>query len=336
VRPPEQFVAERRPLWDELVTLCEHLRGRRVRRASAAEVDRLASLIRLVSGDLATSRRDYPGSELPAYLQTLLTTAQPLLYRRASPGLGALPGFFAWGLPRRFRQLAPYTAFAAFCLAAGTAAGWAAVALRPDLVGLLPAGFQASVDSHHVGNPLALSGQFSSQLSAFIIQNNIRVAALACVLGLFLGVPTVALLLENGFMLGVLASASHSAGLDLQFWALIVPHGVIELTVICTAAGAGLSLGDSLLRPGLNSRAAALTLAARPAVELALGISCLLVVAGMIEGFVTPSGLPPQLKLGVGALSGILLYAWLLLAGRGRGPGLRPGTPTPGPVSSDW
>ena len=336
MRPAEEFVTERRPLWDELVSLCDRLRGRRVRRASAAEVDRLAALIRLVSGDLATTRRDYPGSDLPAYLQTLLTTAQPLLYRRSSPGLGALPSFFARGLPRRFRQLAPYTAFAALCLLAGTAAGWAAVALRPDLVGLLPAGFQASVASHHIGNPLALSGQFSSQLSAFIIQNNIRVAALACVLGLLLGVPTVALLLENGFMLGVLASASHAAGLDLQFWALIVPHGVIELTVICTAAGAGLSLGDSLLRPGLASRSTALTQAARPAVELALGIACLLVVAGLIEGFVTPSGLAPELKLAVGAGSGILLYAWLLLGGRRGGRGPSPDPVAAGPDSSYW
>ncbi|EQD79636.1 membrane protein containing DUF95, transmembrane, partial [mine drainage metagenome] len=112
----------------------------------------------------------------------------------------------------------------------------------------------ASLTARHLGNPAALSGHFSSQLSAFIIQNNIRVAALACVLGLLLGLPTVALLLANGFQLGVLASASHGAGLDLQFWALIVPHGVIELTVICTAAGAGLRLGDSLLRPGLQTR----------------------------------------------------------------------------------
>ncbi len=336
MRPPEDFVAARRPSWDELVSTSERLRGRGVRRSSAADIDRLALLIRMTSGDLATCRRDYPGSELTTYLQTLLTTTQPLLYRRAGPGLAALPRFFALGLPRRFRELAPYTLLAAFCLLVGVAAGWAAVALRPDLVGLLPAGFQASVDSHHLGNPVALSGQFGSQLSAFIIQNNIRVAALACVLGLLLGLPTVALLLENGFMLGVLASASHAAGLDVQFWSLIVPHGVIELSVICAAAGAGLRLGDAWLRPGLQRRSTALTLAARPAVELALGMACLLVVAGVIEGFVTPSPLPPTVKLGVGAGSGILLYSWLLLAGRASDPGRTEGRATFGPISGDW
>jgi len=318
MRTAEEFAAERQPRWDELIQLASSLRGRRLRRASAAAVDQLAGLVRLTSGDLAQARRDYPGSPLPAYLERVLATTQPLLYRQASPGISQLPHFFAVDLPRLFRRTGPYTGFAALCLVAGTAAGWAAVALRPDLVGLLPPGYQASLAAGHLGNPAALSGQFSSQLSALIIQNNIRVAALACVLGLALGLPTVALLLANGFQLGVLASASHAAGLDLQFWSLIVPHGVIELTVICTAAGAGLQLGDAILRPGLQTRGASLVAAARPAVELALGAACLLVVAGLIEGFVTPSGIPPWSKLLVGLGTGAGLYSWLLLAGRGR------------------
>jgi len=336
VKALEQFVAERQPGWNELVELSRRVRGRRIRRAASGEVDRMAALLRQISGDLATARRDYPGSSVVDYLQATLTAAQSLLYRGAAPSLAGLPKFFAVGLPRRFREGGPYTAFAGLCLLAGTAAGWAAIALRPDLVGLLPSGYQASLASHHVGNSLALSGQFSSQLSAFIIQNNIRVAALACVLGIFLGLPTVALLLMNGFQLGVLASASHSAGLDLPFWALIVPHGVIELTVICTAAGTGLRLGDALLRPGLLSRGASLTAAARPAVELALGAACLLIVAGLIEGFVTPSALPDQMKLLVGLVSGVALYSWLLLAGRPRARRSQESTLPSGATLGDW
>jgi uncharacterized membrane protein SpoIIM required for sporulation len=329
VKSLADFVADRQVRWDELIATSSQLRGRRLRRASVQDVDRLAALMRLVSGDLAAARRDYPGSELPPYLERLLTTAQPLLYRNVSPGLSQLPRFFAFGLPRRFRESGWYIGTAGLSLFAGVATGWAAIALRPDLVGLLPAGYTASLASRHLGNPSFLSGQFSSQLSAFIIQNNIRVAALACVLGLLAGLPTVLLLLVNGFQLGVLASASHAAGLDLQFWALIVPHGVIELTVICTAAGAGLRLGDALLRPGLQTRGAALTAAARPAVELALGASCLLVVAGLIEGFITPSGLAPVAKLGVGGVTGLLLYSWLLLAGRHRPSGSASATLSP-------
>lgn len=321
--PREEFQRQREGRWGELGQLGRRLRGRRVRRQGSRDVDRLAELVRLVSGDLASARRDYPTSELIPYLEALLSGAHSVLYRRPGSGVSRLPFFFAVGLPQRFRMAGVYVAAAAACLLVGTATGWAAVALRPDLTGLLPPGYAASLGAHQLGNPAAVSGQFGSQLSAFIIQNNVRVAALACVLGVFLGLPTVALLLINGFQLGVLAGASHAAGLDLQFWSLIVPHGVIELTVICTAAGAGLLIGHSLLRPGLLSRGAAVTAAARPAVELALGASCLLIVAGLIEGFVTPSGLPDGAKLGVGLGSGILLYCWLLLAGRRRGADLR-------------
>lgn len=312
-----------------MVRLARSTRGRRLRRLGVADVDRLSELVRLVSGDLATARRDYPGSNLVPQLERLLSAAQPVLYRRPGSGISRLPGFFATGLPRRFRATLGYEAAAGLFLLAGTAAGWAAVALRPDLQGLLPPGYSASLHAHHLGNPTALGGQLGSQLAAFIIQNNIRVAALACVLGLLLGVPTVALLVTNGFQLGVLAGASHAAGMDLQFWALIVPHGVIELTVICTAAGAGLRLGDALLRPGLRTRETALAEAARPAVELALGAACLLVVAGLIEGFITPSGMPAAAKIGVGLASGVALYGWLLLSGRGE-------SDQRGSISGNW
>ena len=316
----EEFRRLGAPRWEELIGLARRLGARRLGGRSAAEVDQLSSLVQRLSSDLALARRDYPDSELVSELERLLATAQPVLYRQPRGGLRQLPAFFAVGLPRLFRELGGYVAVAGGCLVAVVAAGWAAVGLRPDLTGLLPAGYQASLAAHHLGNPAAVGGQLGSQLSAFIIQNNVRVAALACVLGLLLGVPTVALLLANGFQLGVLASASHAAGLDLQFWSLIVPHGVIELTVICTAAGAGLRLGDAVLRPGLRSREEALAQAARPAVELALGAACLLVIAGLIEGFVTPSALPDAAKLAVGAATGLALYSWLLLAGRRRVP----------------
>ncbi len=316
--PLESFVREREPAWRELRQIQLRLRGGRARRAALGDVDRLAALTRAVSTDFAIAARDYPGDRVVAELTQLLVQGQPLLYRAPPPRLRHLGGFFAVGLPRLFRAHGRYVGLAAFSLLVGAAAGWAAVALRPDLTELVPASVRAGLAGHHLGNPAALSGQLASPLSALIIQNNIRVALLAFGLGLCAGVPTVLVLLVNGFQLGTLAEASHTAGLDAQFWALIVPHGVIELTVICTAAGAGLRLGDAWLRPGLQRRGAALAQAAGPAARLCAGAACLLVVAGLIEGFVTPSGLAVGVKLGVGAVSGLVLFGWLLGAGRGR------------------
>jgi len=133
-----------------------------------------------------------------------------------------------------------------------------------------------------------------------------------------LGIPTALVLLSNGWMLGTVAAAVHLGGYDYQFWSLIVPHGVLELSVIVVSGGTGLMLGDAILRPGDLRRTEALARVAVRAVLLVLGAASLLVIAGTLEAFVSPSSLPDGAKLAVGATVGLLLYSWLLLAGRTR------------------
>ena len=117
-------------------------------------------------------------------------------------------------------------------------------------------------------------------------------------------------------MLGTVAAAVRLGGYDFQFWSLIVPHGVLELSVIVISGGTGLMLGDAILRPGQLRRGEALAQVARHAVMLVLGAASLLVIAGTLEAFVSPSALPDGAKLAIGATVGVLLYSWLLLAGR--------------------
>ncbi|HYL70975.1 MAG TPA: stage II sporulation protein M, partial [Candidatus Dormibacteraeota bacterium] len=257
--------------------------------------------------------RDYPDSEVAEYLNALCARAHPLLYRGEPVRLGAVPRFYATGLPRAFRAAWPYMTASLALLALGFLAGWLAVDLRPDLrAGLVPPSlFDEMARGRIQGNvpdaPIAAS---------FIIQNNIRVALFCFAGGVLLGLPTAFVLLSNGWMLGTVAAAVHIGGYDLQFWSLIVPHGVIELSVIVIAGGTGLMLGDAILRPGSIRRGDALAAAARRAVSLAVGAATLLVVAGTLEAFVSPSALPDAAKLAVGAVAGTLLYTWLIASGR--------------------
>jgi uncharacterized membrane protein SpoIIM required for sporulation len=102
-------------------------------------------------------------------------------------------------------------------------------------------------------------------------------------------------------------------------WTFVIGHGVIELSVIFMAGGAGLSIGWALLRPGLLRRRDALMLASRKAILLIIGCVPLLLIAGLIEGFISPAeSLPWTIKWIVGLVSGILLYGYLIFAGRGR------------------
>ena len=309
----EHFIAQRQARWTELEAAVRRARRGRLRGLGADDMQRFGVLLRHASSDLAIARRDHPDTEVTEYLNALCARAHPLLYRGEPLRIGALPRFYATGLPRAFRVAWPYMLAGLALLALGFIAGWLAVDLRPDLrAALVPASlFDQMARGHIQGNvpdaPIAAS---------FIIQNNIRVALICFAGGVLIGVPTALVLLSNGWMLGTVAAAVHIGGYDLQFWSLIVPHGVIELSDIVIAGGTGLMLGDAILRPGSLRRGDALAAAARRAVSLATGAATLLVVAGTLEAFVSPSGLPEAAKLAIGACAGALLYTWLIASGR--------------------
>lgn len=146
----------------------------------------------------------------------------------------------------------------------------------------------------------------------FIMANNITVAIEAFAGGMLLGIPAVLIEAYNGIMLGTVGTMTAQYGLAGGFWSFVVPHGVIELSVIFMAGGAGIMIGDSILRPGRLRRRDALVRAARRALQLTLGGAALLVVAGTIEGFFSPSDAPDWSKYLVGVVTGILLYGYLL------------------------
>jgi hypothetical protein len=136
----------------------------------------------------------------------------------------------------------------------------------------------------------------------------------------------VYVLLQNGLMLGAVIGACQAHGLAVPLLAFVSAHGYLELSTIVIAGAAGLRLGYPLLAPGLRTRRAALRDGARVAVQLLVGGVPLLVMAGVLEAFVSPSGLPVAAKALTGLGTGIALYSYLLLAGRGPFP---PSPPSP-------
>jgi uncharacterized membrane protein SpoIIM required for sporulation len=146
--------------------------------------------------------------------------------------------------------------------------------------------------------------------------NNIRVSFLAFAGGVLLGLLTVYVLIVNGLQIGGILGLCAQFGLADELLTFVVGHGVIELSVIFVAGGSGLQLGWALLRPGPYRRRDALVRAGRRAVRLVAGCVPLLIIAGLIEGFISPSALPATLKANVGLISGVLLYTYWLKAGK--------------------
>jgi uncharacterized membrane protein SpoIIM required for sporulation len=314
-RSVEEFVAGRQTAWQELESAVARARRGSLRRLSAEDLERFGMLYRRAAGDLAIAVRDFPEQNVTEYLNGLVSRAHPLLFRGRSPKLSRVAGFYAFDLPRAVRAARWYLLASIGLFALGAVAGWLTVILRPDLVGsLVPPQVIDQANQGHLGND-ALK-QFAPALAAFIIQNNIFVSLVCLASGVAFGIPTAYVLASNGWALGTLGAAVHQAGFDAGFWALIVPHGAIELSVIFIAGAAGLMIGDSVLRPGLLRRVDSLTRAAARALVLAVGAAPLLVIAGLIESFVTPSDAAIPVKLTVGIVTGTLMWSWLLLAGR--------------------
>jgi uncharacterized membrane protein SpoIIM required for sporulation len=311
----EQFAARRQAGWAELEHHLAQARRGALRSVPAADLQRFGVLYRHAASDLAIARRDFPEQPVTEYLNGLCGRAHPLLYRGLPVRPSALPAFYATVLPRAVRQAGPYIAASLALSLAGVLAGWLAVRLRPDIAATLVPDSLFDRMARGQANP----GIGSAPIAAsFIIGNNIKVVLACFIGGVLAGSLTAVTLLANGWMLGTLASAIHRDGIDYRFWAYIVPHGVIELSVIVIAGATGLMLGDAILRPGLLRRGDALVAVALHAVILAMGVASLLVIAGCLEGFVSPSDLPTPAKYAVGAGTGVLLYSWLLLAGRSR------------------
>jgi uncharacterized membrane protein SpoIIM required for sporulation len=153
-------------------------------------------------------------------------------------------------------------------------------------------------------------------LGSYVATNNVKVTFLAFAGGILAGLGTVAVLVLNGVLLGSSAAAFANQGQSLHLWTFVLPHGVIELTAICIAGGAGLWLGSAMLLPGRRTRGEVLVTRGREAVSLIGGTALMLAVAGMIEGFISPSELPREIKLAVAAVAALATVAYFAFAGR--------------------
>ena len=316
----ESFVRERQDDWSRLEGLLGRVRGGNVRALSADDLEEMTRLYRLAASDLARARRDFPGDRVIAYLNRLVSSAYASVYSTAGFSWREVGRWFAEGFPRLFRETAGYYVLAALLFfGTGLLSFVAVTSYPPSAQVLLDSETYQSITSYTERGELwtEIAAEERSLASATIMTNNIQVTILAFAGGMLLGLGTVYILVFNGVHLGAIFGVVANGGLGMGLLEFVSGHGPIELSVICLAAGAGLMLGDAILRPGMLARGEALRLSAARAVRLLLGGAVLLVVAGTIEGFISPSDLPRWVKFGVGIGTGVLLYSYWLLAGRG-------------------
>ena len=252
-------------------------------------------LIGRLSRLVAQSRSVIAGSHAPAWRQlvTFFTTTFPaVVYRTRGWWIGAAAGSLLVAL--------------ALGIWIDTHPGVQRSLLPPEEVRQL---VNSKFSNYYRENP-------AHDFAAKVWTNNVWVAAEVLVGGLALGTLTLWSLFVNAANLGVAGGYMVAAGRGEEFFGLITPHGLLELTAVFIAAGAGLRLGWTIIDPGPRTRPQALAEEGRSSVTIALGLIVVLAVSGAIEAFVTPSSLPTWLRVGIGVAVEIVFLGYIVIRGR--------------------
>jgi uncharacterized membrane protein SpoIIM required for sporulation len=304
----DAYVAAHGAAWARL----EHLVDQR--RRSGAEADELLDLYQRVSTHLSVVRSASPDPSVVTYLSSLLARARVATSGTRTSSWRDLVRFFTNDFPAALYRLRWWwltTMVASVALAVGV--GWWAVR-HPQIYTqqLSPAEIDAYVgtDFENYYSEFA-NHEFATQVWV----NNAWVAALCIALGA-LGLPVLYLLAQNVINVGVAGALMVAHDRGALFFGLILPHGLLELTAIFVAGGTGLSLFWSWIAPGDRSRGQAFAAAGRRAIGVSLGLVVVLLVSGVIEGFVTPSGLPTWARITIGVIAEALFFAYVFVVGR--------------------
>jgi uncharacterized membrane protein SpoIIM required for sporulation len=305
----KNFLESRLEKWKRLEQLTARASRYRLKNLNGEEVREFGRLYRRTAADLAIAREEVRDQRLVNYLNHLVARAHGAIYRSESSGFGVFVSFFRYEFPAVFRKTFRYT-------------------LASFLIFFLPFAFAFVINFFDESFADRVAPQLKQQImahdnwtdmindanpvfSSLIQVNNIQVTFLAFAGGVLAGLGTLYVMANNGLSIGLVMGLC----VFYKHWDILIfvaAHGVIELTAIFIAGGAGLLIGTALLMPGELKRIDALITNGLLAVKLILGCIPMLLIAGLIEGFISPARISPSYKFSVSAVSALLLIAYFL------------------------
>lgn len=305
------FVAAHRAEWARLDRLLA------TRRLTGPEADELVTLYQRAATHLSVVRSSAPDPALLSWLSSLVTRARSAVTGSHTPAWREIGLFFARRFPAAVYTSARWWVPTALVtiVVSGLLGVWIATDSRVQASIAAPEAIRALTEpggrfeTYYSSNP-------ATSFAAQVWTNNAWVAAMCLFFGVLLGIPVLIALWQNALNVAVSAGLMAAAGRLDVFFGLITPHGLLELTAVFVAAGTGLRLGWTVIQPGRRSRSAALAREGRSAAGIALGLVCVLLVSGMIEAFVTPSGLPTWGRIAIGVAAEVLFLVYVFVFGR--------------------
>jgi len=318
------FIQTRQPRWNRLDQLLAKAAKVKLKNLAKDELLELGVLYQQVVSDLSIAKTQSLPDELLFFLNDLVSRTYHQIYRNQKTTWNQLKNLFVNEFPELFRQNWRVISFTFGLLLLGWALGFCGYLAGPKVMNsflagnLRPEQFVKGYETHQWFNESLSNRPF---VSSWIMVNNIRVAIGAFAGGMLLGTLTIYLILFNGLILGVLSAAFSNKGYFLSFWAMVLPHGIIELTAISLAAAAGFLLARAIFFPKELSRTDALKIQGPPAMKLLFATLLLFVIAALIEGFLSTIStkiIAEPYRLGFAAFTGFWLFWYFLKKKRSR------------------
>lgn len=314
----ERMVARKGERWNQFQTMAERVSRAGLDALAAEELPDFARRYREVAADLARVRTYGADPSIRARLERLVAAGHGALYRQERRTWPRMWNFIARECPAAIIESRAYVTLAFLSFMLPAAGGYALLRDRPDLAPeLLP---DVMLERAEAGVERQKSGLGFVQaeagerpiIASSIISNNIRVAFSCFAGGIVFGVGSLLLLAYNGLSIGASSGHFANAGLLGYLWTFVIGHGVLELFAIWVAGAAGFMLGRAIIAPGELPRRDAVVLAGRQAMRLIGAVVVMLLVAGVIEGFVSASDMPVPVRIGVSGASVLFLVLYLL------------------------
>jgi uncharacterized membrane protein SpoIIM required for sporulation len=323
LRSQDDFVAARTRDWQELDRLLGGGEGLGAR--DGAAISRTAALYRALCTDLMRARAARFTPDLTAHLDALAARAHAALYGAQPFRVPGIAAFFTRDFPRALRANRRafaiacalfFIPFAVGCLGALRSEDFAQKVLPgPALEHMARMYADGFGDGRDAGTDTGMAG--------FYVWNNVGIAFRCFATGVLFGAGSLFFLVYNGLFTGVVVGYVMAAGHGANIWTFMCSHAPFELGAIVIAGGAGLQMGYALVETGGLTRTGSLRRAAPDIARQVLGAAAMLLIAALLEGFWSPSALPPPIKWTASGLFTILIVLYLSLAGRERREGAR-------------
>jgi uncharacterized membrane protein SpoIIM required for sporulation len=288
---------------------------KRRRQLSGAEIDELVALYQQTTTHLSAVRSAGHDPILVAALSSRVARARAAVTGASTPGWQVIGRFATVSFPAMaYRARWWWLGTAAGSLGLALVIGWWVARSATVQAALVPPSQVARLVNHQFRG--YYSQYAASSFAAQVWTHNVWVAAESLIFGILLGLPTLLLLFSNAANVGVVGGLMIAHGRGVEFFALILPHGMLELSAVFLAAATGLRLGWTVIDPGPRPRSRALAEEGRASVTIALGLIVVLLVSGVIEAFVTPSPLPTWARILIGVAAEAAFLGYVIVFGR--------------------